>query len=72
MPSSRPGIAARAGGVGGAGGIEAMGEIANAHRVDFAVVTLDAIDRGCASSTCGDFLAASAADNSTAVLKAPL
>ena len=32
-------------GIGGAGGIQAAGEIAHANRVDPAVVTLDAADR---------------------------
>ena len=52
----RPGLAARAGRVGGAGGIEAAGEIANADRIDLGVVTLDAADRVLRQLHRGDFL----------------
>ncbi len=41
----RPGLAARAGGIGGAGGIEAAFEIADAYRIDPGVVPLDAGNR---------------------------
>jgi hypothetical protein len=52
----RPGLAARKRGIGGAGGFEAAAKIANANRVDLAVVTLDAADRVLRQLHGGDFL----------------
>ena len=40
-----PGLAARAGRVGGAGGFQTTREIAHADRIDLAVMALDAADR---------------------------